>query len=155
MTIVSAATVALAESARPRGATSTMRSARHLLRDACLDERVPNENPARTTGRLAILGAAVGQRGQRIIGFAGAVVECAGASADAAKIESDAGVAQRRESLRQRLHDLVVHRPALQRMRVRDQRNAARRLLGQIERELERAGRPGDRHTLFAARHQR
>jgi hypothetical protein len=39
-------------------------------------------------------------------------------------------------------------------MRVRDQRNATRRLLGQIERKLEGAGRAGDRHTVFAAHGQ-
>jgi hypothetical protein len=38
-------------------------------------------------------------------------------------------------------------------MRMRDQRNAARRLFGQIERELEGAGRTGDRQPLLAARH--
>jgi hypothetical protein len=35
-----------------------------------------------------------------------------------------------------------------------DQCNAARRLFGQIERELEGARRAGDRQPLFAARHQ-
>ena len=66
----------------------------------------------------------VGEGRQRVVGLAAPFVERAVGRAHAAEIEPHRGVAQREERLRQRLRDLVVERPALQRMRMRDQRDA-------------------------------
>jgi hypothetical protein len=72
----------------------------------------------------------VRKRGERIVGLADAVVERAFRAPDTAKIESRRDVAHREEGLGERLRDLVVERAALLRMRMRDQRDAARRRLG-------------------------
>ena len=73
---------------------------------------------------------------------------------DAAEVEADGGVAQRVERLRERLRHLVVERAALQRMRVGDERDAARRVLGDVLRDLEGARRAGDRAALGRPRRQ-
>ena len=90
----------------------------------CTNE--PNEKPASTTGSVAITALRVRERRERIRGFADAIVEGPFRLADAAKIEAHAGVTQREEGLGKRLHDLVVERAALLRMRMRDQCDAAR-----------------------------
>jgi hypothetical protein len=52
-------------------------------------------------------------------------------------------IAERDEGAGQRLRDLVFHRAAVQRVRVRDQRDAARRSLGQVEQAFHLAGVAG------------
>ena len=57
-----------------------------------------------------------------------------------------------RERLGQRLHDLVVERAALQRMRMRDQRDAGQRGIRTLQIDLERPGRPVDRPAVRRSR---
>ena len=114
---------------RTAGPTSTRRSAATVCATrVCTNE--PNEKPASTTGSVAEARSAlrVRERRERVGGLADAVVERASRLADAAEIEAHAGVAQREERLGERLRDLVVERAALQRMRMRDERDAARRV---------------------------
>src|SRR5437764_1102420 len=97
-----------------------------------------------------------GERGERIVGLAHAIVERALALPDAAEVEAHAGIVERDEGLGERLRNLVVERAALLRMRVSDERDAARLLVGmrrgQVERDFERPGRTGDRGPLLSAR---
>jgi hypothetical protein len=91
----------------------------------------------RSVGSEALL--RVGKRRARVVGLARAVVKAAFGAADTAEVEADADVAQRKERLRERLRDLVVERSALLRMRVRDQRDAARRSgPGRVDDDFER-----------------
>ena len=127
---------------------------RHLMRNTGLHVAAEGESSEhrrrRRDGRELLLGEC--QRGERIVGLADAVIECTFAVARAAEVETHACVAERDEGLGERLCDLVVQRPALQRMRMRDQRNAARRGIGHVERDFKRSGRTGDARTRFASR---
>ena len=54
------------------------------------------------------------------------------------------------EGLAERLHDLVVERPALKRVRMSDERDGTRRL-GNIDRDLQLTRWPRDQGALLAA----
>src|SRR5436190_16425491 len=73
--------------------------------------------------------------------------------ADAAKVRPPRFVAELDESPRERLHHLVVERPAIERMRMRHQRNADSWALGPIHRALDAAGRAGDEFGSGAGPH--
>jgi hypothetical protein len=62
-----------------------------------------------------------------VVDFAVAAVMHAFRLADAAEVEARRRVAEADEGARQRLRHLIFHRAAVQRMRVRDQGDAARR----------------------------
>ncbi len=59
-----------------------------------------------------------------VLALTNAIVERARRIADAAEVEAHGRIAQGEEGLGQRLCHLVIERPALQRVRVRHQRNA-------------------------------
>jgi hypothetical protein len=71
------------------------------------------------------------------------VVELALAAADAAEIEPQHGEATLGEHVKQLVRDLVVHRPAELRMRMKDQRDRAVLTLGWLEAALKAAGGAG------------
>ena len=123
MTIVSAAPCSHRE-AVDRGADQHQALGVDALRDARLHERAERESGERDAAALAEARARVRERRERVVGLADAVVERARRTADAAEIEAHRGVAQRDERLGERLHDLVVERAALLRMRMRDERDA-------------------------------
>ena len=68
--------------------------------------------------------------------------------ADAAKIEAHAGIAKREEGLGERLHDLVLERAALLRVRMGDERNPARSGVRGVDHQLQRAGGAFDDQAL-------
>ena len=80
----------------------------------------------------------------RVIHLAAAVVVPAGAVADAAKVDAQRDEAGRLERLGGVGDDLVVHRPAVERVRVEDQRDALGALGGGPVDRLELAVRGGD-----------
>ena len=127
---------------------------RHFMRDSRLDVGTEGESckhgRCRRDRREFVLGES--QRRKCVSGLADSVVESSFAVACAAKVESYAGVAQCNEGLGKRLRDLVVQRPALQRMRMRDQRDSARCSVGYVQCNFERACGAGDPRTQFAAR---
>ena len=135
------------------GPTSTRRSAAMVAATrVCTNE--PNEKPASATGSSPKRVPRVRERGQRIVGLTRAVVERALGLADAAEIETHGCVAQSEKRLRERLRDLVVERAALQRMRMGDERNAARRLRRRVDDDLQRAGGAVDDEALGGLRRQ-
>jgi hypothetical protein len=75
--------------------------------------------------------------GERVPRFAAAFVERALRLPDAAKVEANGRVAQRIESLGERLRNFVVERAALERMRMGDKGDAARRSLGDVLSDLQ------------------
>ena len=89
--------------------------------------------------------ARVGERGQRVVGLADAVVEDARGRADAAEVEAHRDVAEREERLRERLRRPCCRacRPATG-LRMRDQRDAARGA-GRARSTRPRAARRGRR----------
>ena len=82
--------------------------------------------------------------GKRIVDLAAAFVPGAFGGADAAEVEAHAGPAEVEAGARDRLHDLVVERAAELRMRVADDRQAARRVRRPVDRALDPA-RPARR----------
>ncbi len=92
--------------------------------------------------------------GQRVLGFAAPFIEAAGAAAHTAKIETDAGRAQRLCAARQRGHHLVGHRAAMQRMRVTHDHEGRRRntWCGIFDQRLQRPGGTCDFNRLGAGR---
>src|SRR2546430_10070098 len=83
-----------------------------------------------------------------------AFVVAAGAAADAAKIEADGGGAELLQGARQRVHDLVVHGAAVERMRMahhgerRDDLHPACLDLRGLDERLERPGKARKRRAL-------
>ncbi|MCY1543212.1 hypothetical protein D9M68_790180 [compost metagenome] len=82
--------------------------------------------------------------GQQVVLLGDAVVMLAGGRADAAEVGAHGGIAQLHEGARQRLRDLVVLGAAEQRMRVGNQRQAARLALRQVHRNVDRADGAGN-----------
>jgi hypothetical protein len=129
----------------------------HRLRDDRLhvgSERKPREHDGQRAARLVEAGARERKRGERIRGLPAAFVELAFRTADASEIEADRGVAQREERLGERLRDLVVEGAALQRMRMCDESDSARRRFGDVLRDFERTCRARDRRALGRLRRQ-
>ena len=106
------------------GPTSTRRSAATVAATrVCTNE--PNEKPASATGSSPKRVLRVRERRERVGGLADAVVERALGRPTPRKLKRTRDIAQREERLRERLRHLVVERAALQRMRMRDERDAA------------------------------
>ncbi len=116
-------------------------------RDARLHEGSEREACERNR-QLAEAGARMRERSERVVGLADAFVERAFRGSDTTKIETRRDVVHRKERLREGLRDLVVERAALQRMRMRDERDAARRPFRHVQHEFERSRRAGDREAL-------
>ncbi len=87
-------------------------------------------------------------RGQRIVQFTPAVVERALAALGATKIEPQRGVATACECPRDSVHDLVVHRPAMLRMRMADDRHADSVAERSVNQRLDHSCRPGQCKVL-------
>jgi hypothetical protein len=128
---------------------------RGLLRDPRLHCRAEGE-----AGQHRARGLQVREHGEQIVHFAAPAVVRALACADAAEVRPPGNVAQFHERARQRLHDLVVERAAVQGMRMGDQRQAAkrssvpaRRSLGLVHRALQLAGRALDQYAPRAGVH--
>ena len=109
---------------------------------ACVCTAAPNEKPA-STGFCA---CGIFENGEEILDLAAALVVRAFARADAAEVRPPGRVAEVDEGARQRLHHLVVERAAVQRMRVRDERDAARLRL-RARRPRTRSVPPGRRSS--------
>ena len=97
-----------------------------LCRRACSD--APKENPARTS-----FAGSRRLRMAQVLELASALIVHALGLADAAEIRPPGLVAQVDEGARKRLHDLVVKRAAEERVRVRDERDAARGAFGTVD----------------------
>ena len=114
--------------------------------------------PARGADRLARLRAHVIEHGTQVVALADAGVMLALRFTDTAKIRAVGHVVQLHERARERLRDLVVHRAAEQRVRMRDERDAARRgaalahFVGQIQRDFDLADRAVDQDTSLYVR---
>jgi hypothetical protein len=107
------------------------------------------EREARQRHRQAwILRLHVGQHHGHVVGFASAAVMHAGRRADAAEVEARGHVAEPDEGARERLRDLVVHRAAVQRMWMGDERDAARRAVGRVEQAFHAAGAAFEREFV-------
>jgi hypothetical protein len=93
--------------------------------------------------------------GEQIVGLAAAIVETAGRGADAAEIERD----RRQPRLAQRAlddrDDLVVHRAAMLRMRMADDRRAAARAFCFGTAAYASSAPAGPASTMFAAAAER
>src|SRR5207245_3741608 len=74
---------------------------------------------------------------EQVFGFAPAFVMHALGGADAAEVGAQRHVAQLDEGSRESLHDLVVVRPSVERVRMGDERRAARCTRGTLEDRLE------------------
>ncbi len=86
--------------------------------------------------------------GQQILGLAAPFVVRPLAGADAAEIRPHRDVTQFDKGLGQGLRHLVVQRAAVERMRVRHQRDAARRGGRVVDHSFNRAGRAGDQDAF-------
>jgi len=84
------------------------------------------------------------ERGGGVADLADAAVVAALAAADPAEVEAHHREAQLLEALVHRVGDAVVHRSAMQRMRVQDQRQRGALLLGVVVATFEPAIRPGE-----------
>ena len=82
----------------------------------------PNEKPPRTSGSAGEAALHLEERRPRVLLLAGAVVVDALAAADAAEVEAEDGEAGRLQRLRGAEDDLEVHHPAVERVRVADDR---------------------------------
>jgi hypothetical protein len=86
----------------------------------------------------------VRQQHGHVVGLAGTGIVHAFGTADAAEIHPYSRITELVEGARQGLRDLVVHRAAVQRMRMRNQRDASRGWKvvggGQVERAFELTG---------------
>ncbi len=84
------------------------------------------------------------ERGPRVLLLARAVVVCPLAAADAPEVEAEDGEAGRLQRLRGAEDDLEVHHPAVERVRVADDRRGHGRPLGAHQDRLEAAGGPAE-----------
>ncbi len=121
--------------------------------DARLHERAERE-AGQHDRDLAEALSRMRERRERVRGLAYAVVERALGFADTAKVEAHAGIAKREEGLGERLHDLVLERAALLRVRMGDERNPARSGVRGVDHQLQRAGRAFDDQALGSLRRQ-
>ncbi len=125
--------------------TSTIRSGAARCA-SCACSAAPKENPASTNGfRAGVL-----QDGVEVLELAATLVVRALGRADAAEIRPPGGVAELDEGARERLHHLVVERAPVERMRMRDQRDSARRRFRLIHRAFDAACRARDEYAARA-----
>ena len=82
-------------------------------------------------------------RGERVGALADALRIASFRCADSAKVEAQDVRAELRERARDGRHDLVLHRALLERMRVADDGERARRRVDRVDRRLERPAGPG------------
>ena len=110
------------------------------MRDPRLYERA--ERKARERNRLCVAEASFGMRERRecIVRFAVALIERSGRFSDAAEVEANGSVAERKKGLGERIDNLIVERAAFGRQRMRDQRDAGNRRLRRVDDDFERAG---------------
>ncbi len=94
------------------------------------------------------------QERPEILYFTLALVEYALAGPDAAEIQPQRTVACRQERFRKSLNNLVIERTSVERMRMRDQCNAAARLTGIIGNHLESTRRSVNREPVLDRRFQ-
>jgi hypothetical protein len=97
--------------------------------------------------------------GQQVLQFAAPLVVHAAARAHAAEVEAQRRPARLHEGTRERLHHLVVHGAAEQRMRMRDHGHATRRDTGghavwHIARHFDRARRAGQQQAFGVGVHR-
>ena len=94
------------------------------------------------------------QRCERVVSLTIAVVEGSGGCADTAEIETYSRISQRKKSLCECVDDLVIERAAFERMRMRDKRDAGKRLNRRINDNFERADGTVDHFALGRFRRQ-
>src|SRR6267154_302089 len=112
-------------------------------------ERESRENERqRAKAFLGVLGDA-----EQVFGLSAAFVVLAFRFADAAEIGPQRNVAQLDEGFRESLHDLVVERPAVERMRMSDDRRASERGFGAIYDRLDPARASVDEDALERPAH--
>ena len=104
-------------SGKPSANTARTRASRAATRSATT---APNEKPPSTSGVPGNRRSSSRERGARVLLLAVAVVVDAFAAAHAAEVEAQHGEALLLERLRGTEHDLEVHHPAVQRVRVAD-----------------------------------
>src|SRR5437867_4621969 len=92
---------------------------------------------------------------EQILGFAPAFVVHALGGADAAEVGAQRHVAELEEGSRESLHDLVVERPAVERVRMGDERRAARCTCRTLDDGLDPARRTVDEDALARPAHMR
>ena len=112
-----------------------------------------DERAKRKTGqRQFALRRTVCHHREQIIQLATAIVVRANTGAHTSKVEADGAPAALHKRARHGLHHLVIHGPAKQRVRVRNDRyatgNRARRQRGLIAHSLNLTGRAGDCEPL-------
>ena len=107
-------------------ALDTLTQLIQTLRHARLYQRAKRKPRQHQCAVLFILTPRPLNHRQCIVGFAIARIVLTRALSHAAEIKTHGHVAQAAEGFRQRLRDFVVHRTAKQRMRMRDNRQAAR-----------------------------
>ena len=122
------------------------------LRDARLHVRAEREARERDRQGGTVVRTGVGERPERVLGLADALVERAVRRADTAEVEPHRHVVEREERLGERLRDLVVERAALQRVRMRDERDAAPGCRRRVADDLERPRGAVDHGPLGDAR---
>ena len=119
---------------------------------SCMPIQAPKEKPAtQQLLRVGVHRLHPVERGGGVGELARAVVERALAPADAAEVEAEHGEAALREHIEELVDDLVVHRPAELRMRMKDDGDRAVLLLGRLETPFEAAGRAGEDHFWHRA----
>src|SRR5205814_9814101 len=95
-------------------------------------------------GKRQALGFKVRDDRREVLQFAAPFVVAALGFADAAEVRPPGLVAELDEGAREGLHHLVVEGAAVERMRVRDQRDALGSPVGTIDRAFDAAHRTGD-----------
>src|SRR5262249_19424099 len=127
---------------------------RDALRDLRLDHRAEREARERERELAEFLSRVRGDA-QQVLRLAPALVVRAFGSAYAAKIRPQRHVAELDESLRERLHNLVVQRSAVERRGVGDEGDAAGRARRAIPHRLDPACVARDEDALDGAAHIR
>ncbi len=117
-------------------------------------DKAPKRKSAQRQLAPAVCAPRVLRERQEIVDFATALVEHAVARTDSAEIQSQRTVRRCKKSFRQRLHNFVVERASIQRMRMRDQRHAAARRAGIVGDHLQPASGTVNRKTLQRCRFQ-
>src|SRR4029453_2620734 len=94
------------------------------------------------------------ERGAVVVHLAGPAIVRPGAAADAAEVEPQHRDADPRERLRRLIHDLRMHRPAVERVRMAGGGGGGGLADRKIEQRLERPGRAGDLTQRLYDRHR-
>jgi hypothetical protein len=102
---------------RPTGGATVTSAAGFATAAASSATAAPNENPASHSASQPVR-TRPGAGCKCVVELARAGIVLPGAAADAAEIEAQRGRASLLHRARQRVHDLVLHRPAIQRVRM-------------------------------------